>query len=50
MLSRATVRDPDFVHRLGSGEITASDCNCCIAAMDAGGVTCVSAVKGLLQD
>jgi 2,4-dienoyl-CoA reductase-like NADH-dependent reductase (Old Yellow Enzyme family) len=53
MLGRATVRDPNFVRRLASGEITASDCdhcNRCIAAMDAGGLTCVSAEKGLLPD
>lgn len=43
-MGRATVRDPDFVKRLHSGEITESDCdhcNRCIAAMDAGGVHCV---------
>lgn len=43
-VGRATVRDPDFVKKLQSGEITESDCdhcNRCIAAMDAGGVHCV---------
>ncbi len=50
-LGRPTVRDPDLPRRLQSGEITESDCdqcNRCIAAMDGGGVTCVSAVRGLL--
>jgi 2,4-dienoyl-CoA reductase-like NADH-dependent reductase (Old Yellow Enzyme family) len=43
-IGRATVRDPDFVKRLQSGEIAESDCDhCrrCIAAMDAGGAHCV---------
>jgi 2,4-dienoyl-CoA reductase-like NADH-dependent reductase (Old Yellow Enzyme family) len=51
-LGRATVRDPDFPGKLQRGEIEASDCdhcNRCIAAMDAGGVYCVSAVKGFLK-
>jgi 2,4-dienoyl-CoA reductase-like NADH-dependent reductase (Old Yellow Enzyme family) len=45
-VGRATIRDPDFVRRLERGEIDASDCdhcNRCIASMDAGGVTCVTA-------
>ncbi len=45
-LGRATVRDPDFPRKLRSGELTASDCdqcNRCIAAMDAGGLHCVTA-------
>ena len=40
-VGRATVRDPDFVRILESGEISGSDCdlcNRCVAAMDAGGV------------
>lgn len=51
-IGRATVRDPDFVVRLQRGEIEESDCdhcNRCIAAMDAGGVYCVSEEKGLLR-
>ena len=51
-VGRATVRDPDLVNRLQRGEIQASDCdhcNRCIAAMDAGGIHCVSTEKGLLR-
>ncbi len=51
-IGRATVRDPDFVKKLEKGEITQSDCdhcNRCIAAMDAGGVHCVSEHKGFLN-
>jgi len=51
-VGRATVRDPDFVRKLERGEIRESDCdhcNRCIATMDAGGVYCVSAEKGLLK-
>jgi len=51
-IGRATVRDPDFVRKLQSGEITESDCdhcNRCIAAMDAGGVHCVCEEKGFLR-
>ncbi len=47
-LGRATIRDSDFPRRLRSGEVTASDCdqcNRCIAAMDAGGLHCVTAKK-----
>ena len=50
-VGRATVRDPAFVRRLRSGEIAESDCdqcNRCIAAMEAGGVRCISAELGLL--
>ena len=50
-LGRATVRDPELVLRLRSGEIAESDCdqcNRCIAAMDGGGVVCVSATRGLV--
>jgi 2,4-dienoyl-CoA reductase-like NADH-dependent reductase (Old Yellow Enzyme family) len=50
-LGRATVRDPSLVLRLQSGEVTESDCdqcNRCIAAMDGGGVVCVSATRGLV--
>lgn len=48
-VGRATVRDPDFVHKMQSGEMVASDCdqcNRCIASMDAGGVYCVTAREG----
>jgi 2,4-dienoyl-CoA reductase-like NADH-dependent reductase (Old Yellow Enzyme family) len=51
-VGRATVRDPAFVRCLRSGEITESDCdqcNRCIAAMEAGGVRCISAELGLMQ-
>jgi 2,4-dienoyl-CoA reductase-like NADH-dependent reductase (Old Yellow Enzyme family) len=44
-VGRALVRDPDFVRNLQSGALEASDCdhcNRCIAAMEAGGVTCVT--------
>ncbi len=50
-IGRATVRDPDFIKRLQAGEIRESDCdhcNRCIAAMDAGGVRCISEEKGFL--
>ncbi len=48
-VGRATVRDPDFVKKMESGEVVASDCdqcNRCIASMDAGGVYCVTASEG----
>jgi 2,4-dienoyl-CoA reductase-like NADH-dependent reductase (Old Yellow Enzyme family) len=44
-VGRATIQDPDFVNKVQSGEITRSECdhcNRCVAAMDAGGVYCVS--------
>ena len=44
-IGRATIQDPDFVRKLESGEITQTrcdHCNRCVAAMDAGGVYCVS--------
>jgi 2,4-dienoyl-CoA reductase-like NADH-dependent reductase (Old Yellow Enzyme family) len=50
-VGRATVRDPQFAAHLAGGEIRESDCdlcNRCIAAMEAGGVRCVSAESGLL--
>jgi 2,4-dienoyl-CoA reductase-like NADH-dependent reductase (Old Yellow Enzyme family) len=50
-VGRATVRDPAFAVRLAGGDIRESDCdlcNRCIAAMEAGGVRCVSAERGLL--
>jgi 2,4-dienoyl-CoA reductase-like NADH-dependent reductase (Old Yellow Enzyme family) len=51
-IGRATVRDPGFVNALRSGTTRESDCdqcNRCIAAMDAGGVYCVSTEKGLVE-
>jgi len=50
-IGRATIQDPDFVKKLESGEITESacdHCNRCVAAMDAGGVYCVSNEIGSL--
>lgn len=50
-VGRATVRGPAFVRRLRSGEIAESDCdqcNRCIAAMEGGGVRCISTELGLL--
>jgi len=52
-VGRATIRDPDFAARMAAGEIGESDCdhcNRCIAAMDAGGVYCVSRELGLMPD
>ncbi len=44
-LGRATIKDPDFVNKMISGEITASDCdhcNKCVAEMSSpNGVKCV---------
>ncbi len=50
-IGRPSIRDPELPSRLRSGEISGSDCdqcNRCIAAMDGGGVYCVSAVQGLM--
>ena len=50
-VGRATVRDPGFVQRLRSSEMRESDCdmcNRCIAAMEGGGVACISATRGLM--
>lgn len=47
-LGRPTVRDPDFILRLQSGEITQSDCdhcNRCIASMSVEGVKCATPVR-----
>jgi 2,4-dienoyl-CoA reductase-like NADH-dependent reductase (Old Yellow Enzyme family) len=52
-IGRATVRDPEFVAKLAAGEILESDCdhcNRCVAAMDGGGVYCVSQELGLLPE
>ncbi len=51
-IGRATIQDPDFVKKLASGEIQNSDCdhcNRCVAAMDAGGVYCVSNKVGFMK-
>jgi len=51
-LGRATIQDPDFVNKLESGALTRSacdHCNRCVAAMDAGGVYCVSNQAGFLH-
>lgn len=51
-IGRATIQDPDFVKKMASGEIIKSDCdhcNRCVAAMDAGGVYCVSNEIGFLN-
>jgi 2,4-dienoyl-CoA reductase-like NADH-dependent reductase (Old Yellow Enzyme family) len=47
-IGRSTVEYPDFVNRLASGATdtsTCDHCNRCIAAMDAGGVRCVTALE-----
>jgi 2,4-dienoyl-CoA reductase-like NADH-dependent reductase (Old Yellow Enzyme family) len=51
-IGRATIQDPDFVKKIESGELTTSKCdhcNRCVAAMDAGGVYCVSNEIGFLN-
>ncbi len=50
-IGRATIRHTDFVNRLQARTLSESDCdhcNRCVAAMDGGGVYCVSEEKGLL--
>jgi 2,4-dienoyl-CoA reductase-like NADH-dependent reductase (Old Yellow Enzyme family) len=50
-VGRATIQEPDFVKQLASGEINHSKCdhcNRCVAAMDAGGVYCVSNELGFM--
>ncbi len=50
-IGRATIQEPDFVKKISSGEIKKSDCdhcNRCVAAMDAGGVYCVSNEIGFI--
>jgi 2,4-dienoyl-CoA reductase-like NADH-dependent reductase (Old Yellow Enzyme family) len=47
-MGRAIIRDPRFPERLSRGEVTGSDCdhcNRCVAAMDKGGVHCVTRVE-----
>jgi 2,4-dienoyl-CoA reductase (NADPH2) len=51
-IGRATIRDPDVIRKIQSGEITRSDCdhcNRCVAAMAAQGVVCVSETKGFMR-
>jgi 2,4-dienoyl-CoA reductase-like NADH-dependent reductase (Old Yellow Enzyme family) len=48
-LGRATIRDPDVIKKMQSGEISETDCdhcNRCVAAMASQGVYCVSESKG----
>jgi len=48
-IGRATIREPDVIRKMQSGEITAVDCdhcNRCVAAMAAQGVVCPSAAEG----
>lgn len=52
-IGRATIRDPDFPALLRAGTAAESDCdicNRCVAAMDGGGVYCVSSEEGLLHE
>jgi 2,4-dienoyl-CoA reductase-like NADH-dependent reductase (Old Yellow Enzyme family) len=51
-IGRASIQDPEFVNKLESGELDRSPCdhcNRCVAAMDAGGVKCVSNDLGFMQ-
>jgi len=51
-IGRATIRDPNAIRKMQSGEITTVDCdhcNRCVAAMAAQGVVCVSETKGFLR-
>ena len=51
-VGRATIRNPNFVNDLEQGLIRESDCdhcNRCVAAMDGGGVYCVSKELGLMN-
>jgi 2,4-dienoyl-CoA reductase-like NADH-dependent reductase (Old Yellow Enzyme family) len=50
-VGRATIQDPEFVKKLQAGDLRRSPCdhcNRCVAAMDAGGVYCVSNDSGFL--
>jgi 2,4-dienoyl-CoA reductase-like NADH-dependent reductase (Old Yellow Enzyme family) len=49
-IGRATVRDPDIVQKMQSGDTAASDCdhcNRCVADMAVKGITCSSLTRGL---
>ncbi len=51
-LGRSLIHEPDFVKNLSKGNTDDSkcdSCNRCVAAMDAGGVYCVSKEKGYLN-
>ncbi|MDX2361731.1 MAG: NADH:flavin oxidoreductase [Crocinitomicaceae bacterium] len=51
-IGRATIQDSEFMNKIASGEISKSacdHCNRCVAAMDGGGVYCVSNKLGYLQ-
>jgi 2,4-dienoyl-CoA reductase-like NADH-dependent reductase (Old Yellow Enzyme family) len=51
-LGRATIQDPGFASKIERGEMTKSPCdhcNRCVAAMDAGGVYCVSNRLGFMH-
>ncbi|MEA1958459.1 MAG: NADH:flavin oxidoreductase [Chloroflexota bacterium] len=48
-IGRATIRDPQVINKMQSGELTASDCdhcNRCVAEMAATGVVCVADTRG----
>jgi 2,4-dienoyl-CoA reductase-like NADH-dependent reductase (Old Yellow Enzyme family) len=48
-VGRATIRDPNVIRKMQSGEITGVNCdhcNRCVAAMAAQGVMCVSEIRG----
>jgi 2,4-dienoyl-CoA reductase-like NADH-dependent reductase (Old Yellow Enzyme family) len=50
-IGRATIQDPDFVNKINRGELDRSPCdhcNRCVAAMDGGGVYCVSNEVGFI--
>ncbi len=49
-VGRAIVRDPDFVNKLQTEEINATDCdhcNRCVAEMANKGLVCTANTKGL---
>lgn len=51
-IGRPTIHNPNFVNDIQSGKITKSDCdrcNRCVAAMDGGGVYCVTKKIGPLK-
>lgn len=51
-IGRATVREPNIINKMISGEVQASDCdhcNRCVAEMAATGVKCVCLEKGFLK-
>ena len=51
-LGRVTIQNPNFINQIGTGELDHSPCdhcNRCVAAMDAGGVHCVSNEIGFLK-